>query len=114
MENSFSWQYRNFVNWTKEHTKKHKYQKTLALTSVHSTLLDRSDIGSTKTMPQTMQWIAGTDALAMSVAMEARFQGRTCILCGCVTTAFPHTLLSLLSCDKTLSRRGTRSQGGRC
>ena len=34
-------------------------------------------------MPQTMQWIAGTDALAMSVAMEARFQGRTCILCGC-------------------------------
>ena len=40
-------------------------------------------VGSTKTMPQTMQWIAGTDALAMSVAMEARFQGRTCILCGC-------------------------------
>ena len=38
---------------------------------------------ATKTMPQTMQWIAGTDALAMSVAMEARFQGRTCILCGC-------------------------------
>ena len=40
MANSFSWQYRNVVNWTKEHTKKLEHQKTH-----HKILVTRKTLG---------------------------------------------------------------------